>query len=80
VLPFADSFQATEINAQSLLTKLDARELHQRELATHNLAALPAAVRPAQEVLEETRCRDCDAVSVGLVQERNGTANRSNER
>jgi hypothetical protein len=69
----------THSEAQQLLSKFDARELHQRELARQKLAALPTAERAAQKRLEETRQRDYTAARAPLVQKRDAAAKGSNQ-
>ena len=64
----------THSEIQKLLSKLDARELHQREQANEKRAALSATERAVQQRLEETRRRDYDAGRAQLVQRRNAAA------
>jgi hypothetical protein len=72
VLSFTDLFsEVTNSEAQQLLNRLDARELHQRELAPQKLAALPAAKRSAQERLEQARQLEYDTARDLLIQKRN---------
>ena len=70
----------THSEAQQLLSKFDARELHQRELARQKLAALPAAERAVQERLEETRQRNYAAARAPLMQKRDAAVKGSNKR
>jgi hypothetical protein len=79
--PFTDFlFPVTRSEAQDLLSKLDARELHQRELASQKLAALPAAERDAQKRFEDARKSAYDTARIALVQKRNAAAHVPSQR
>ena len=67
-------FTVTSSRAQSLLNKLHARELHQRDLASQKLAALPPVERLIQERLEQARRLEYDNARDSLIQRRNVAA------
>jgi hypothetical protein len=69
----------TQSEAQGMLNKLHAHELHQRELATQKLAALSDIERPVQERLEQARRIAYDTVRDLLIQRRDAAADSSQQ-
>jgi hypothetical protein len=69
----------TQSEAQGMLNKLHAQELHQRELATQKLAALSDIERPVQERLEQARRIAYDTVRDLLIQRRDAAADSSQQ-
>ena len=64
----------TPSEAQELLNKVHAQELHQREPAPQKLAALSAAERPAQRRLAQARQIEYDTARDLVIQKRNAAA------
>jgi hypothetical protein len=69
----------TQSEAQGILNKLHAQELHQRELATQQLAALSDTERPVQERLEQARRLAYDTARDLLIQRRDAAAESSQQ-
>jgi len=69
----------SEGELQKLLSKLDARELHHRNLANGKIKSLPIADQPAQEAIEKRRRQEYDAARARLRQERDAAPNTSRQ-